>query len=111
MITERLNDGFDTLLEAIQGVKQKGFTIEFICTENGFYDAESDKTYLPESVCKMEFIRIYSPLSEPDEESIIYLLEIMDGKKGWISDSFGYNSNQKLTEHINRIKENFSYKK
>lgn len=103
----RIHD-FDTLLEAIKSVKAEGFSVEFVCKPHGFLDPESENIYVPESICKMEFIRIQSPLSEPDEESILYLLETLDGKKGWISDSFGYESNTQLTEHINKIKENTS---
>lgn len=98
----RKND-FDTLLEAISSVKEEGFTVEFICQVEGLLDPVSNSFYISESISKMEVIRIESPLSEPDEESVLYLFETKDGKKGWISDSYGYNSNQGLSDFINRI--------
>jgi len=108
MITEKHNHRFDTLLQAIDHIRNEGYTIEFVSNENGFLNPENNKTYLPKSICAVEFIRLYAPHSGPDEDIILYLLETDDGLKGWISDSYSIYANAKLTEHINSIREQFS---
>lgn len=107
MTSERFNHGFSTLLEAIQNIRKEGFVIEFSVNEKGFYAPETGNTYLPESISSVEIIRIDAPFSEPDEQSILYLLTTVDQEKGWISDAYGLYANDYLAKHLGRIKENF----
>lgn len=108
MVTENYNHGFDNLLQAINQVKKEGYSIEFVSTENGFRNPENEKTYLPKNIISVEVIRLDSPLSEPDEDSIMYLLKTDDEQQGWISDSYSISADTNLTNHINLIKNNFS---
>ena len=108
MISERLNHGYFTLLEAINEAKGEDYTIEFITNEKGFFDPKNGNTYLPESICATEILRIDAPMSEPDEQCILYLLTTIDGGKGWISDAYGIYANKLLENHLSRMKENFS---
>ena len=85
MIKERLNHGLDSLINAIEVVETEGYTTQFVCTEKGFLAPENGQTYLPECTCEMEYFFIDTPYSEPDAQSVIYLLETVDGKKGWIT--------------------------
>jgi len=108
MMSERLNHGYFTLLDAINGVKREGFTIEFSVNKKGFYDPENGHTYMPESIRSTEVFRIDAPMSEPDEQSILYLLTTINGERGWISDAYGLHANELLPNHLSRMKENFS---
>lgn len=108
MITENHIHGFDSLLHATQQVNKEGFTIEFVSNENGFFNPKSDKTYLPKNISAIEIIRLDAPFSEPDENSILYLLETVDGHKGWISDSYSIYADTNLAKHINGIKIHYS---
>ena len=110
MIKERTDHGFDTLVEAIAQARTEGYSVEFVANEKGFFDPENGKTYLPESICAVEVIRLDAPYSGPDEQSILYLLQTVDGEKGWISDAYGAYADTNLAEHIARIKENFKCK-
>ncbi len=108
MIAENNNHRFDNLLQAVKQIRKEGFTIEFVSSEHGFVNPENNKTYLPKSICMVEVIRLNAPLSEPDEESILYLLKTDDGQKGWISDSYSIYADTNLIEHINSIREHIS---
>ncbi|RMG23166.1 MAG: hypothetical protein D6730_14965 [Bacteroidetes bacterium] len=108
MITQRSSVGFDTLYDAIEQAKREGYSIEFVINERGFLDPDSGKTYLPESITAMEVIRIDAPYSEPDAQSILYLLQTVDGRRGWVSDAYGPYSNETLAGHLSRIVENFN---
>ena len=109
MLTERINHNFTTLIEAIEAAKSEGASMEFIANKKGFYDMETGRTYVPESIKKMESIIIDAPFSEPDARSIVYILETVDGDKGWISDAHGFYADDVLMQHIERIKENYTY--
>lgn len=106
-MTERFNHSCDTLLAVIELARSEGFTTEFATNDKGFFDPESGKTYLPESIAKVEVIRVDAPFSEPDAQSIVYFMETVDGQKGWISDAYGLYADANLAEHLNRIKANF----
>jgi len=110
MIKERFSHDFDTLLGAIQNIEAEGYKVEFVANEKGFFDPTSSKTYLPESICAMEVIRVDAPFSEPDAQSILYVLKMIDGQSGWVSDAYGIYADETLAEHLARIKDNLSCK-
>jgi|GEM_PF-2829710 len=108
MITEKHNHRFDSLLQAIEEISKEGFSIEFVSNEKGLFNPNNNKSYLPEDIASIEIVRLYSPFSSPDEDSILYLLETRDSQKGWISDSYSIYADIFLTEHINSIRAHFS---
>lgn len=108
MITKKYNHRFDTLLQAIQQIKKEGYTIEFVSNESGFVNPENNKTYLPKNIWTVEIIRLNGPFSDPDEDSILYLLKADNGQKGWISDSYSIYADTNLMDHINSIRAYFS---
>ncbi|HHB79555.1 MAG TPA: phosphoribosylpyrophosphate synthetase [Saprospiraceae bacterium] len=105
MYTQKLNHGYDTLLDAINASRKKGYTEEFIVNDRGF-ESSQGRTYLPEGVKHLTVYRIEGSSADPDNESILYLLEMVDGVKGWISDAYGVYADENLAEKINRVKGN-----
>ncbi|RMG80966.1 MAG: hypothetical protein D6714_13725 [Bacteroidetes bacterium] len=103
MITERKNHDFETLMDAINCAREEGYSIEFVANEKGFFDPKNKNTYLPESICRLEVIRVDAPMSEPDAQSILYLIETVDGQKGWISDAYGTYANPNIVAHLEHV--------
>lgn len=103
MKTEKVNHGFENLLEAIDHAKLRGYSVEFLAYPEGLFNPKNEKIYLPKNISKVEIVRIYAPLSEPDEESILYLLEMNDLSKGWISDTYGIYSDTNLSKLIKEV--------
>lgn len=105
MITERLNDGYDTLLRAIKIVEAEGYKTEFFIKKDGFEDPKTKTIYKPDAIENIEYMRIQAPLSDPDEESILYLIVTKNQNKGWISDSYGVYSDSNLKNLLNKVEQ------
>ncbi len=103
MVTEKLNHGFDTLLQAIKAMEATGYRTGFYMKAYGLEDPKTKKTYAVEDIKNIEYMRIDAPLSDPDEESVLYLIETTDENKGWISDSFGIYSDSNLINLISEV--------
>ena len=101
MYTLTTNHNYNSLDDALKNAIKHGFTIEFVVNERGFL-GQGKITYLPESVEDIEVI-----LFTKEKSMVLYLLKMVDGKCGWMSDFEG--TDKRLEEHLTRIKENFTH--
>jgi hypothetical protein len=80
---------YDTVTEAVKGLKERGYTIDFniafdklICNENK-YCLQPDEFEIVES-------HRFEGDSNPDDEDVVYAVESKDGQlKGVITSAFG----------------------
>ena len=100
MYTLITNHNYNSLDDALKNAIKHGFTIEFVVNERGF-SGQGKITYLPESVEDLEVILF------TQKRLVLYLLRMIDGKCGWMSDFEG--TDKRLAEHLTRIKENCNY--
>ncbi len=82
----------------------EGYTLNFRVVENGMTDDHSDHIYTPEEVEITDFYR-FEGASDPDENSILYAIRTMDGKKGTITDAYGTYADPTVTRFIKLIEE------
>jgi len=97
---------YDTVTEAVTGLKAKGYTIDFniafnklICTDN--------KICLQPDEFEITEVHRFEGNSNPDDEDVVYAVESKDGKlKGIITSAFGMYADpvsnkiiQKLSRH------------
>jgi hypothetical protein len=80
---------YDTVAEAVRGLKQRGYTIDFnlqagriICHEGPLSAEDFSIT---------EFYRFEGD-SDPADEAIVYAIESHDGKKGLLVTGFGISA-------------------
>lgn len=83
---------------------QRGYTENFKVTEQGLYGATTDIYYLPNEVKIDNFYR-FEGASDPQDNSILYLLETHDGVKGILIDSYGADADDFITDFIRDIPE------
>ncbi len=94
---------YDTLSQATNGLRQRGFTIDFNLQENclvchtGKYDVED-----------FEIVEVYrfEGESNPSDSAVVYGIESKDGKKGVLVTGYGISAEgisaemaRKLTVH------------
>ncbi len=96
------NHSFNSIEEAIADAINHGYDVEFMVNDRGF-TGQQKTTYLPESVVELEVI-IFSSEQKP----VLYLLKMVDGMCGWMSDFLGVFAGEQLSKHLTRIKENFA---
>jgi hypothetical protein len=92
-----------TLAEALNHATKDGFTEDFKF-ENGALTSGRDNHYSPDDVKISNFYR-FEGYSDPDENSILYLIETKDGKKGTLIDAYGAYSDAKLAGFIRAVEE------
>jgi hypothetical protein len=96
---------YDTLSQATNGLKQRGFTVDFNLKENclvchtGKYDVEDFEI--------VEFYR-FEGESNPSDQSIVYAIRSNDGTQGVLVTGYGISAEglsaemaRKLTFHRN----------
>ena len=94
---------YDTVSEAVQGLKQRGYTIDF--------NLEPDRlvchaTPLSLSPSEFEIADVYrfEGDSDPADEAAVYAIESADGRKGLLVTGFGISAEgvgEEMVEKLN----------
>jgi hypothetical protein len=82
---------YDTVIEAVQGLQQRGYTIDF--------NLEPDRLVCPETSLALgpsdfEIAEVYrfEGNSDPADEAAVYAIESADGRKGLLVTGFGISA-------------------
>ena len=80
---------YDTVTEALQGLKQRGFTVDFNIAFDKLICSDNKICLQPEEFEIVESYRFEGD-SNPDDEDVVYAVASKDGKiKGVISSAYG----------------------
>jgi hypothetical protein len=77
----------------------KGYTDDFKAIDEGLKSLRTDKVYQPDEVQIVNFYRFEGP-SDPDDMSILYIIETNDGLKGTLVDAYGVYASVEVSEFI-----------
>lgn len=94
---------YETMTEALEGLKQRGFTANFEFLNNTFRAVDGGKTFSPDELTIVEHHR-FEGVSDPDDLSVLYALETNDGTRGTIADAFGPYANPDLGAFLKTVK-------
>lgn len=84
---------YDTVVDAINGLKKRGYTVDFNLAFDNVLCAENNLCFLPEDFVITEVHRFEGDTS-PSDEDIVYALESRDGNiKGILNGAFGLYDN------------------
>jgi hypothetical protein len=64
---------------------------------------ESAKVYKPEDLLIVNFYR-YEGISDPEDNSILYVIETRDGAKGTLVDAYGAYSDPLIEKFMKQVK-------
>lgn len=79
---------YDTLVEALQDLKKRGFTHDFNIEQDKIYCTNLKMYYHPKEFNVLEFYR-FEGMSDPDDSSVLYAVETSTGDKGVLVDAYG----------------------
>lgn len=88
-----------SLTSCLNKMVSDGYTEDFKVTEEGMKSLQSDKFYKPEEVKVVNFFR-FEGVSDPEDMSILYVIETADGKKGTLIDAYGTYSDANVNNFI-----------
>ncbi|MDO6517691.1 hypothetical protein [Zobellia uliginosa] len=75
-------------MDAMDAYEKKGYTRRFRYLNGALVDLETDKGYTPEDITIVKEIR-YEGMSDPEDLSILYIIETNDAIKGTFLMAYG----------------------
>ncbi|QMU28912.1 phosphoribosylpyrophosphate synthetase [Adhaeribacter radiodurans] len=82
---------FDTLVEALQDLKRRGYTYNFNVAQECLECAEINLKLYPQDFNVTEFYRFEGP-TDPADSTILYAIEGKNGTKGVLVNAYGVYS-------------------
>jgi hypothetical protein len=79
---------YDTLVDAINGLKAKGYTYDFNLKENRLNCTAAGRQLSPQEFEVTEVYR-FEGMTSPDDSSILYAIESNDGIRGTLVSAYG----------------------
>jgi len=96
-------------LEFLSKYQKKGYALNFRVVDNKLVASESDKKYTSTEVSIVAQHR-FEGMSNPSDNSILYIITTNDGKKGSIINGYGPSANLEVFEFLESIpKDNKSH--
>jgi len=81
---------------------ERGYTENFKATERGLVSLESSIHYRPSDVEVVNFFR-FEGVSDPADNSILYVIRAVDGAKGTLVDAYGVYSDPLVEKAMHEI--------
>jgi hypothetical protein len=99
-------DKMSTLSERVNSAVQEGYAENFQVETKGLTGAgKADKKYYKaEDVKIINFYR-FEGASDPQDSSILYLIETNDGRKGTLIDAYGMYADSKVSDYIKSVED------
>lgn len=95
-------EAYLTESEAIKDLKSKGYDIDFNLGFNGIHTYQEPDFLSPDKFRIVEVYR-FEGNSNPDDESILYVIESTDGRKGTLINGYGISADLISDEMIKKL--------
>src|ERR1700761_2043183 len=93
---------YDTVVEAVKGLKQRGYSIDFNLEADRIFCSEPTVALRPADFEIVEFYRFEGP-SDPGDEAAVYAIESLTGQKGVLVTGFGISAEGVGEEMIEKL--------
>ena len=93
---------YDTVSEAVQGLKERGYSIDFNIEEDSIVCYETPCRLRPDEFEIAEVHR-YEGDSDPGDEAVVYAIESKHGQKGILVNGFGVSADSTSDEMIAKL--------
>ena len=93
---------YDTVTDAINGLKKRGYTIDFNLDYNCIICHETPISLLPSEFEITEVYRFEGD-SDPADEAVVYAIESKHGHKGLLVNGFGISADTISDEMIEKL--------
>ena len=91
---------YDTVTEAVEGLKERGYTRDFNLRENCIICDE--EKYHPEDFEIVEVYR-YEGDSDPADEAVVYAVESKKGDRGVLVSGYGISADEMTSELAKKL--------
>ena len=90
---------YTTLLEAVEGLRMRGFTYDFDYQSACLFCEKISEKFEAKDLKISEYYR-FEGMSDPDDNSVIYAIESTQGHKGILIDAYGAYSDEHKTAFL-----------
>lgn len=102
----KMNDkkgvGYDTLSEAMNTLKERGYIYEFDFKDAHLYTQANNKEFGSDELKIVEIHR-FEGMSDPNDNSILYAINCADGSRGLLIDAYGMYADSDKTEFLKAV--------
>jgi hypothetical protein len=98
---------YDTVSQAVNGLKKRGYVIDFNLEPDSITCRQTPITLLPSEFEITEVYR-FEGNSDPADEAIVYAIESKHGHKGVLVNGFGISSDTVGDEMIKKLSTNYT---
>lgn len=96
-------ESYTTLSEALNALKQQGYTRDFNLTNDSLVCRTSGESFPPQTFQVDRFFR-FEGLNDPDDSSILYAITAQDGTRGVLVDAYGVYANSISDEMLEALR-------
>jgi hypothetical protein len=82
---------YDTVVEAVDGLRKRGFDVDFNLEADRIFSPGAGKGFKPADFEITEFYRFEGP-SDPADEAVVYAISCRGGEKGLVVTGFGISA-------------------
>lgn len=93
---------YDTVAEAVKGLKQRGYNIDFNLEANHIFCGKTPVSLKAADFEITEFYRFEGD-SDPADEAVVYAIESRDGQKGLLVTGFGITAEGMGEEMVEKL--------
>ncbi|GAB3730394.1 phosphoribosylpyrophosphate synthetase [Spirosoma lituiforme] len=94
---------YETLTEAIEGLRQQGFTQDYNLKPDHLHCQPDNIELRPADFDVVDVYR-FEGMTDPGDESVLYAIEAKNGNKGVLVDAYGAYSESISTEMAKKLK-------
>jgi hypothetical protein len=94
---------YSSVQDAIQGLKDRGFTVDLEFQGEAVHAMHSGTRFTPEEMTIVEHHR-FEGASDPDDMAVVYAIECQDGTRGTLVDAFGVYADSGLAEFLKNVR-------
>jgi len=95
---------YDTVSEAVNGLKERGFTIDFNIEAEKLVCRKTPVALAPNEFEITEVYR-FEGNTDPADEAVVYAIESKHGQKGILVNAYGPDADAASSELVKKLKE------
>lgn len=94
---------YPTMVAAIQDLQKRGYNCDFQMSGNSVKCLANNKLYQSQDLTIIEYHR-FEGISNPDDMSIVFVIECNDETKGTVVSAYGTYADIKLLDFMDKVK-------
>lgn len=98
-----MKNAYPSLSVAINELKDEGYTVDYNLHDDGLESKHHGKIYTANEMKVVKYYR-FEGMTNPGDNSILYVIETTDGRKGLLVDSYGAQSSSIPSDLLEKLK-------